>query len=329
MDEVILHPPEPYVKTSISIVLSALGLLTSVVILGVFGWFSRGEKNKRPDGFGMWVTVHTVSERYKASWTPGKFWPKTQTEHSKKNEHGYKIYSAVWMFLIGWLGCSSLYLVLIGLIEQIEIFRETEHLISILLVSLSLLIAAFWPLVFRLGSHPETVENMRNTHTAQEKKKRKMVKTIYLWIACAMLTVSASLAVAASATLQAWTLPGPQYGPVVFLGPGYGLLAGWLLFAVALNCTVAISHDSYPSGTLVFPDERIAYSHRGSLSPPLLAILLLAISIAIKDPAIPVPAMIALFFFTPRVNTHLVASAICLLGIVISSIVVVVERMSS
>ena len=39
------------------------------------------------------------------------------------------------------------------------------------------------------------------------------------------------------------------------LGPGYGLFAGWLL-AAALNLSTAISYNSYPSGTLPWPETR-------------------------------------------------------------------------
>ena len=54
-------------------------------------------------------------------------------------------------------------------------------------------------------------------------------KGIWLWIAFVVLALAWVLALAAAAQLQAWTLPGPQYGTLLFLAPGYGLFAGWLL----------------------------------------------------------------------------------------------------
>ena len=137
---------------------------------------------------------------------------------------------------------------------------------------------------------------------------------------------AASFAVAGSALIQAWTLPGPQFGTLIFLGPGYGLFAGWLLFAAALNLRVAISYNSYPSGTLPWPETRTEYTHRGSLWPPAIAVVIACIAVLIPDPAIPLPALIGLFLFTPRKTSHLAASAICLFGFVVATVLVVWNR---
>ena len=89
---------------------------------------------------------------------------------------------------------------------------------------------------------------------------------------------------AGSATLRAWTLPGPQYGTLLWLAPGYGLFAGWLLFAAALNLSVAISYNSYPSGTLPWPETRTEYTHRGSLWPPVLSLVIAVIAVLSRRP---------------------------------------------
>ena len=44
------------------------------------------------------------------------------------------------------------------------------------------------------------------------------------------------------------------------------------------------------------------------------------------DPAIPLPMLIAVLFFTPRHVSHLVACGICLLGIGVSAWLVLAER---
>ena len=95
-------------------------------------------------------------------------------------------------------------------------------------------------------------------------------------------------------------MPGPQYGTLLFLGPGYGLFAGWLLFAAALNLRTAISYNSYPSGTLPWPETRTEYTHRGSLWPPILSLMIRCIAVLIPDPADPVADAGAIFLFTPR-----------------------------
>ena len=151
-------------------------------------------------------------------------------------------------------------------------------------------------------------------------------KGVFLWISFGVLLLAAFLAVAGSAIIQAWTLPGPQFGTLLFLGPGYGLFAGWLLFAAGLNLRTAISYNSYPSGTLPWPETRTEYTHRGSLWPPILSLIISLIAVLIPDPAIPLPMLVAIFLFTPRQKSHLAASAVCLLGIVVATVLVVWRR---
>ena len=151
-------------------------------------------------------------------------------------------------------------------------------------------------------------------------------KEVFLWLSFGVLLLAAIFAVAGSALIQAWTLPGPQYGTLIFLGPGYGLFAGWLLFAAALNLSTAISYSSYPSGTLPWPETRTEYTHRGSLWPPILSLVVAGIAVLIPDPAVPVPMLVAIFLFTPREKAHLAASFVCLLGIVVAVVLVVWKR---
>ena len=73
---VIMHPPEAVVKTSMLVVLGGFFLLFAVIILATFSWAAHGERDGKPDVFGKRVTVREVAERYKAAWTPGKFWPR-------------------------------------------------------------------------------------------------------------------------------------------------------------------------------------------------------------------------------------------------------------
>jgi len=54
-----------------------------------------------------------------------------------------------------------------------------------------------------------------------------------------------------------------QYGTLIWLAPGYGLFAGWIVFATALSCSVAISYNSYPAGTLPWPETRTEYTPEG------------------------------------------------------------------
>lgn len=322
---IIEHPPEPVVKTSISAALGGLCIIGGVVILALFNWAAQGEKDGKPDVFGKRVTVSEVAERYKAAWTPGHFWPRDAYTHTKKRDEGYVLYKVVWTFLAAWLGCSGFFLLFAGLLPAIEVFREAEHLRAGACVGASLCLCAVWPIFFRIGSTSESEvdelvqqakEDMLSdvTHTAFRIGSRSKTKELFLWLSFGLLLLASGFAVAGSSVIKAWTLPGPQYGTLLWLAPGYGLFAGWIVFATALNCSVAISYNSYPAGTLPWPETRTEYTHRDSLWPPFVAIILSSIAVGNLDPAVPLPMLIAVLFFTPRHVSHLAACGILLLG---------------
>ena len=330
---VIEHPPEPVVKTSIAAALGGLCLIAGVVLLALFNWAAQGEKDGKPDVFGKRVTVREVAERYKAAWTPGHFWPRDAYTHTKKRDETYPLYKWIWKFLVAWLGCSGVFLLFAGLLPSIEVFREAEHFSAAACVSAALCLCAMWPIFFRIGSTSESeAEELAQqakedmladaTHTNFRIGSRSKTKELFLWLSFGLLFLAAGFAVAGAATLRAWTLPGPQYGTLLWLAPGYGLFAGWIVFAAALSCSVAISYNSYPAGTLPWPETRTEYTHRDSLWPPFVALILLIISVSTLDPAIPLPMLIAVLFFTPRHVTHLVACGMLALGIALSGYLV-------
>ena len=330
---VIEHPPEPVAKTSALLVIGGFALLGGVTLLAIFAWASQGEKDGKPDVFGKRVTVREVAERYKAAWSPGDFWPRDAFMHTKKTDKGSPLFKIVWTFLTGWFVCVSFYLIFAGAIPAIEVFRAEAHLRASMCVAAAFCLCAVWPVLFRIGS---TTGGMATgiyatadddgSDVPMSTSTHSKTKETFLWISFVVLLLAAIFAVAGSALIQAWTLPGPQYGTLIFLGPGYGLFAGWLLFAAALNLSTAISYNSYPSGTLPWPETRTQYTHRGSLWPPLLALIISAIAVLIPDPAIPLPTLVAIFLFTPRQKTHLAASFVCLLGIAVATALVVWER---
>ena len=331
-DVVIIHPPEDVVKTSMSVVFAGFCLIIATAILLLFIWASRGEKKGKPDAFGKYVTVKEVAEKYKSGWTPGAFWP-SDKEHSYKGTKA-PLFGAVWMFLIAWLFISGLYLVIAGAISLIEIFREDAHLRAAACISASLCLCASWPVFFRIGSHAKGHEPEAKNEKAvvdpaaplPREEPYNTTKGTFLWISWAVLFLAAIIATTGTSTLKAWTLPGPQYGTLLFLAPGYGLFTGWLWFASALNCSVAISHASYPAGTVAKPDGDTRYTHRSSLWPVFVALLLFWVAYSCTDPAIPVPALIALFFFTPKSMTHLLASFLCLVATGVTALAVLNER---
>ena len=337
--EVVAPPPEAMVKTSMLLVFAGFALLVSVVILAILSWASRGASgDDEPDIFGKFVKVRDVFNLYKAPWSPGKFWPPDVHEHMAQKNRGSPLFKIIWYFLVGWFVCAAFFLIFAGAIDTIEVFREESHLRAAGCVAAAWCLCAIWPIVFRTGWTQGNVNKGGSapTITAQTDASTEAVanvdppkdRGVFLWLAFALLLVAATFAVAGSATLQAWTLPGPQHGTLIFLGPGYGLFAGWVLFAAALNLSTAISYSSYPSGVPPFPVNENQFTHRPSLWPPVLAIIIANIAVLAMDPAIPVPMLISILLFTPRNTTHFVTSGVLVLGIVVASLFVVANRAS-
>lgn len=323
MSEDIFHAPETVAKSSITVVLAGTLLVLAIAILLLSRWILSKIKNEDVENTSSFtssadtVTVREVSERYKTLWTPGHFWPRNAFLHTTKTTKPYFIYKAVWMVLTGLLICCGFYLIFAGFVLEIEVFREIDQLSASAFVSAAICLCAVWPFIFRIGS------------TSTETCTYSREKASALWVSFFVLLLASICAVRGSALLQAWTLPGPQFGTLMFLGPGYGIFAGWVIFAASLNLSVAIDYANYPSGTLPYPNAtsgEIKYTYKDSLLPSIVAIVILSVSCYALDPSMPFPMLIAVLFFTPRHLGHLIACGICLLGILVSSWLVVSER---
>ena len=237
-------------------------------------------------------------------------------------KNDFEIYRWVWTFLLVWLGCSGFFLVVAGIIPEIEVFREEAHLRAAACVSVALCLCAVWPIFFCNGRTAQRDNDA--SHDVNE--NNEYTKDVSMWLSVCLLLTASGFAVAGSATLHAWTLPGTQYGTLIFLGPGYGLFAGWIIFAVALNMRIAISNNSYPSGTLVEHRSDAISTHRPNFLPVGVATILASIALIILDPVIPLPFLLTVLFFTPRRMTHLVACGVCALGSAGAAWLVWIER---
>ena len=140
-------------------------------------------------------------------------------------------------------------------------------------------------------------------------------KKTWLDISCGMLFVGWLLALAASATLHAWTLPGQQYGALLFFGPGYGLFTGWLLYATGINFGVCYLSRSAPDAVRAPPANASPFAYRPSCWAIAFAIVAFVCAATIPDPAIPVPLALGLLLFTPKYRANLIASGIAALGV--------------
>ncbi len=267
------HPPEALVESSPSVILGGFLIISAVLILVAFMWAARGRsEDGRPDAFGKLIKVHEVAAEYHTSWSPGSFWPSKESHGTAEAGRKSPIFGVVWMFLVSWLVMMGVYLVLAGALTEIEVFREHEHVRASGCVAVSCVLCAIWPVLFRVGSSVKTAKMAAQPGALVKNSNGETTfvvpivdksKSSWLWISCVVLGLAWVLALAASAQLQAWTLPGPQFGTLIFFAPGYGLFSGWLLYATFLNIGVAMSFDSYPDGTRAMPaDGSSEFIHR-------------------------------------------------------------------
>lgn len=323
------HPPEDLVESSSGLILAGFLIVGAVLILAAFNWASRGKgEDGRPDVFGKMVTVQQVSAKYQTSWAPGRFWPSKESHGSSAENatsEGSPVFRYVWMFLIAWLGISGFFLILAGALTEIEVFREESHVRAAGCVALACCLCAIWPVLFRIGSHENTIAKSGAQQVMMLKVDRNnkafavpsldKSKGVWLWISFVVLGIAWLLALAGAAQLQAWTLPGPQFGTLILLGPGYGLFAGWLLYATFMNLGVAMGFDSYPEGMRAMPTGGDAeYIHRGSYWPLIASGIVALCAVIIPDPVQPLPMAISIALFTPRYRTNLGAVVVCLIG---------------
>ena len=328
------HPPEPLVESSPGLILSGFLILAGVLILAAFNWAARGkDKDGRPDVFGKTVTVREVAANYQTTWSPGAFWPSKETHGVRAADgsaRGSVLFKGVWMFLTAWLAMSGIFLVLAGALPAIEVFREQAHVRAAGCLALSCCLCAVWPVLFRIGSRAapphQTGAQQVILHETKGGDAEFTVprldksKGVWLWISFVVLALAWMLAFAATAQLQAWTLPGPQFGTLILLAPGYGLFAGWLLFAVFLNLGVAMSFDSYPEGTRAMPRGGDAgYIYQGSFWPVLASVIVLGCAVLVPDPLQPVPMAVSLALFTPRYRSNVAAVVICVAACVFAA----------
>lgn len=350
LDTARAYPGEHVVATSASMVVAGFVLLLGVAILVVFIWLGRGEQNDsgRPDLLGSRVTIREIASRYRVTWSPSKLGVSIH-DHQKQTPEGNGsiVYAIAWGGLLVWLAMTGVFLIIAGAAETIENFREQRQLDAAICVCIALGICAVWIPIFRIHSKSskEVIEVQRavvHIRSAEQDasdaygvdprapvpdhSELERGKSAFLWTGFVLLVVAWALALSATARTQAWTLPSPQYGTMIFVAPGYGLLTGWLLYAASLNFGVAYCADSCPDGVRAVPDGSNGYAYRGSPWPIVVAVVALICALAIPDPSQPVPLVLALLLFTPRYQSNLWAAAVGLLGIGLGVLRVWTER---
>ena len=350
--------PEHFERVSGSAIVAGFVLLLGLAVLALVLWLGGGREPgvRKRDRLGFAVTVKEVAAEFRLSWSPRREpFPKPGLKPLGKDgeDGGSPLYSVVWGFLCIWLAMSALFLIMAGAIEAIEVFRAQAHLFASFWILVSLALCAAWTALFRVGSytkeekaamaarelegrelqkldHSEHGDNFASP-TARMPDYDKQRRT-FLYVAASVLGLAWICAVVAAASLGAWTLPGEQYGMLLFFAPGYGLFAGWLLFAAGLSTGIAIRAQSSPEGIRPDPQalhetDNAAFVYAPSYLPVLVCGVGALVAVASRDPAQPVPALVALLVFAPLAHRpNQIALGICAAGAALAGILVWLKR---
>ena len=347
IDVLVAYPNEHVVNYSSNAVIAGFVLILCVCLLGLMIWAGRGERRVRgvegsldlrdydADWLGKRVKISEIAGRYRTTWAAGSFWPSKETHQLQPEPGGGGsfAYTFFWFFLGIWLFWTGVFFVFAGVIEEIEVFREERLLSATICIGVALLLCAVWIVLFRLpfiskverrffdAQLQRFLEDARANNDRQAASPTAPLpdpehgKSQWAWVSFWVLAVAWVLATVACAQVSAWTLPSEQYGMLVFVAPGFGLFAGWMLYAASVTFGVAYSASSYPDGVPPVPVEGGKYAYRGSVWAIAVAGIAAIVALAGAEPAHPVPTVVVLLLFTPKYWENIAAALLGLLGI--------------
>ena len=350
--------PESFERISASAIGAGLVLLLGLIVLAIVLWLGGGRKPgvRKRDRLGFAVTVQEVAADFRLSWSPRKKpFPKKRLKPLGQDgeDGGSPLYSVVWGFLGVWLAMSAIFLIMAGAIEEIEVFRAQAHLFASFWMLVALALCAAWTALFRVGSFTAEEKAAMDAREMEGRELQKLDggkhgtefasttapmpdwnrhRRTFLYVAAFVLGLAWLCAVVAAASVSAWTLPGEQYGMLLFFGPGYGLFAGWLLFAFSLSFGIAVRAQSCPDGIKPDPESL----HEGDntpcvYAPSYLPVLFCGVgalvAIVSRDPAQPVPSLVALLVFAPLAHRpNQLALLFCAVGVGVAGLLVWLKR---
>ena len=347
LDVLVAYPNERVVNYSSNAIVAGFVLILCVCLLALMVWAGRGERRVRgaegstdlrdydADWLGKRVKISEIAGRYRTTWAAGSLWPSKETHQlpPPPGGGGSFVYTFFWVALGVWLFWTGVFLVFAGAIEEIEVFREDQLLSASICIGVALLLCAAWIVLFRLPFismierrfFEEQLQRYRMDARANSDPNvadptapfpdPEHGKSQWAWVSFWILVAAWILATVACAQTSAWTLPSEQYGMLIFVAPGFGLFAGWMLYAASVNFGVAYSAGSYPDGVPPVPVEGGKYAYRGSVWPIAVAGIAAIVALAGAEPAHPVPTVVALLLFTPRYWENIAAALLGLLGI--------------
>ena len=299
-------------------------VLAGIAILLGIGQLIRYSRNGRPG-----VSLKDVARCYELTWSPRGACPAKDSAEP----FGSPAYAIWWTTILLWLGCGAVYLIVIALVRTIHVYRETALVASAACVAGSLAVAGLWQVSFRMaGTRKETVE--RDVEATKKVRvalkddgydidteapimdtQRERRKKRWLWLSFCLLLLAWILALVAVGVLQPLTYPGNQYGVMILIGGGYGLYAGWLLYAMSLGVGIATSAESCPDGTTRRPPG-VSSGYPASMLPVVFSVVLLVVAVVFVDPVQPLVWIVTLLIFVPKYNPNIYALVISFVALV-------------
>ena len=346
--------PEPAEWSSGSAILAGFLLLIALLILGTVIYFSRNSADQPDDeqALGETATLVEVASSLPLPWSPGPWVCNRAARKGDWYRSAYSpVYAVMWVFLFVWLAMSGVYLIIAGIHVEIEVFRGERHVTAALLVGLALVLCAVWSAIFRLGSKSEAwkaqfAERLAAHRAAQAGKDLKPDETNYSewednpepdkkhWLTASALTlfVAYLLSAVAVGTLRPLTLPGDQYGTLLFLGPGYGLFTGWLLVATSLSVGIAVKAWSYPDAQSNRDERALASNddlqkvYPDSWQPLVGAVIGGIVACVCADPTQMLPWIFTFLCFVRLKRRNLYALGAACLFAIVAAVVLSLER---
>ena len=129
--------------------------------------------------------VEVASSLLLAPWSPGPWICNRKARNGEWYTSAYSpVYSIMWIFLFVWLAMCGVYLIIVGIHVEIEVFRGERHVTAALLIGLALVLCAVWSAIFRLGSKSkawkeEYAKRLAAHRANQEGKEVKPGETDY------------------------------------------------------------------------------------------------------------------------------------------------------
>jgi len=217
-----------------------------------------------------------------------------------------RYYFVNWGLILTLISSTSLFLLIAGFSEDIQVHREWEHLKCAICVSISLAFCSACLFV---------LSKIKDEFDSYEKVNMSFYLICVAWL----------LVVVGFSFLSPFTIPGEQRGLPLFCGVSYGALSGWLLHLTTINYGVLNAMTVYPDGN----KGSVQYEKHGKFVPLLVAVVSSSVGWLNRNPLEPVATAVMISFSSidnsGMYKTNTIALLIAVSGCVISTLRIVFE----